>query len=153
MLPGDHLAIDASFVKGARTQKGTLVVRPQFAVFLATEASVNALATIAGGTVAAMAGFAVRVTPAQYKDVPAWLAALSQLEPDQFDQHLWHAAQTAGLWCATPQDAKLLFKKVPLFDRWKLWIKRGDENCGAVFGVPGKLLYGADALLAAWPRP
>jgi hypothetical protein len=152
MQPGEFLAIDASWTKGAHAQKGKLVVRPHYAVFAATETAVNVLAAAAAGAVGAMAGYVVRTIPGQYRDVPSYLTALEQLPAPEFDHHLWAAAQAAKWWVATPQDTTLLCKKVPLFDRYKFWMKRGDDNVGAVFGVPGKLLKAAEPMLAAWPR-
>jgi len=152
MRPEEYLAIDASWTKGVNAQKGKLVVRPHYAVFVPTEAAVNVLAKIGTGTLAAMAGYVTRVLPSQFADIPSYVAALIGLDAAEFDAHVHQAAPAANWFIATPANSALLFKKVPLFNRYKFWIKRGADNVGAVFGVPGKQLAVAEPMLAGWPR-
>ena len=150
MNQGEHFVLQASKTAGAVTQKGALVLRPTYAVFLPTEGAVNVIGAVAAGMVGAAAGFVVRITPAQYGGVVPYLGALATMPAQDFDGNLGEASRQYGWWVATPSETVVLFKKVPIFSRFKFWMKKGKDSVGAVFGIPAESVPLVRHLLAGW---
>jgi hypothetical protein len=153
MESSEFFLVDANKTAGVVTQKGLLVLRPSYAVFVPTEAAINALGTIVGGLAAAGAGFILRVKPGQYPDVRAYLAALTAEPAAEFDAQVGAIAKDAGWWVGSPTDTSLLFAKVPLFKRYKLVLKRGKDTVAPTFGLAKELAARAEPLAARWSSP
>ena len=148
----EYFSTDASKTLGAVTQKGVLVLRPSFALFVPTEGEVNVLTAAGGSLLAAAAGYTLRILPSQFKDARDYVTALFGEPAATFDAHIGEVWQKAGWWYGTPADTRALFKKVPLFNRFKLGFWRGKEAVGPAFGLPGKHAPVVEPLLEAWPR-
>lgn len=151
MQPHEFAIVDAARTIGVQTQKGLLVIRPGYVVFVPTESAINALGAIAGQLAGAAVGVVVRIVPGQYRDVTEYVHALTALDAAAFDAQLAAIWRAAGWWYATPGDAELVFKKVPLFSRFKLGLKRGNEMVGPTFGLAGPIAARVQPLVSAWP--
>lgn len=153
MDSSEFVVVEANKTAGVVTQKGLLVLRPSYGVFVPTETAVNVLGAVVGGLAGAGAGFIVRVKPGTYPNVRAYVEALTAEPAADFDAQVHAIAKEAGWWIGSPDDTSLLFSKVPLFKRYKLVLRRGKDTVAPTFGLAKELAARAEPLASRWPRP
>jgi len=153
MNSSEFFLVEANKTAGVVTQKGLLVLRPSYAVFVPTETAVNVLGAVVGGLAGAGAGFIVRVKPGQYPDVRAYVEALTAEPAAEFDAQVHAIAKDAGWWLGSPDDTSLLFAKVPLFKRYKLVLRRGKDTVAPTFGLAKELAARAEPIASRWSPP
>ncbi len=153
MQSTEFFLVEANKTAGVVTQKGLLVLRPSYAVFVPTETAVNVLGAAVAGLVGAGVGFVVRTIPGKFKNVRDYVEALTAEPAADFDAQVHAIAKEAGWWIGSPDDTSLLFSKVPLFKRYKLVLRRGKDTVAPTFGLAKELAARAEPLASGWSAP
>lgn len=151
MDSSEFFLVEASKTAGVVTQKGVLVLRPSYAVFVPTETAVNVVGAVVAGLAGAGVGFVVRTIPGTFRDVREYIEALTAEPAAEFDVQVQAIAHEAGWWLGAPGDTTLLFAKVPLFKRYKLVLRRGKDTVAPTFGLAKELAARAEPLASRWP--
>ena len=150
MQSSEYFLVEASKTAGVVTQKGLLVLRASYAVFVPTETAVNVLGATVAGLGGLAGGFLVRTIPGKFRDVRGYLEALLGEPAEAFDAQVHAMWKTAGWWLGSPEDTSLLFTKVPLFKRYKLVLRRGKDTIAPTFGLAKELAARAEPLASSW---
>lgn len=133
MLASEYVMVDASKTVGVAVQRGVLILRPTYAVFVPLTAAHEPSAAASTA-----------------RDARMFVEALVSEPADVFDRRVEATWRTAGWWHGSPADTEVMFREVRLLGRFALVFKQGTGTISPTFGLPSALVAQVAPLVEQW---